>query len=66
MLDTPKKTAREAVELLTDKGIQVVMLTGDNERTAQTVAKEIGIQRVIANVLPQDKLDVIKDRKSVV
>ncbi|MBM2852843.1 MAG: hypothetical protein HW420_1390 [Candidatus Nitrosotenuis sp.] len=60
LFDIPKQTAKAAVESLIEKGIQVVMLTGDNERTAQTVAKEIGIKQVIANVLPQDKLDVIK------
>lgn len=60
LFDIPKKTAKATVESLMEKGIQVVMLTGDNEKTAQTVAKEIGIEQVIANVLPQDKLDVIK------
>lgn len=60
LLDIPKQTARTAVELLMEKKIRVVMLTGDNEKTAHTVAKEIGIEQVIANVLPQEKLDVIK------
>ncbi|TBR09952.1 MAG: copper-translocating P-type ATPase [Candidatus Nitrosotenuis sp.] len=61
LLDIPKQTAKATVESLTKKGIQVVMLTGDNEKTAQTVAKEIGINQIIANVLPQDKLDAIKE-----
>lgn len=60
LLDIPKQTARAAVESLLEKKIRVVMLTGDNEKTAQTVAKEIGIGEVIANVLPQEKLDTIK------
>jgi P-type Cu+ transporter len=60
LIDTAKPSAKDAVKSLKSKGIEVVMLTGDNQRTSNTVAKEIGIERVIANVLPADKLDVIK------
>jgi len=60
LIDTAKPGAKDAVKSLKAKGIEVVMLTGDNQRTANTVAKEIGIERVIANVLPADKLNVIK------
>ncbi|TBR08532.1 MAG: copper-translocating P-type ATPase [Candidatus Nitrosotenuis sp.] len=60
LIDTAKPGAKDAVKSLKEKGIEVIMLTGDNQRTASTVAKEIGIDRVIANVLPSDKLDVIK------
>ncbi len=60
LLDTPKPSAKDAIKLLKEKGIEVVMLTGDNQKTAATVAKEIGVDRVIANVLPHQKVDVIK------
>lgn len=60
LIDTAKPTAKDAVKSLKEKGIEVVMLTGDNQRTASTVAKAIGIERVLANVLPSEKLDIIK------
>jgi Cu+-exporting ATPase len=53
--DTIKDNAAEAVAALQRQGVQVVMLTGDNEQTAQAIARQVGIQRVIANVLPEDK-----------
>ena len=53
--DTVKPSARQAVAALKDLGIEVVMMTGDNQRTAQAVARELGIQRVFAEVLPADK-----------
>lgn len=60
LLDTPKPSARDAIKLLKEKRIEIVMLTGDNQKTAATVAKEIEVSRVIANVLPHQKMDVIK------
>lgn len=60
LLDTPKPTAKEALQALRNMGVEVVMLTGDNERTAATIAKELAIDRVIANVMPSDKVEVIK------
>ncbi len=61
--DTVRQSAREAVDALNDRGIQVVMLTGDNERTAHAVAKSVGIspENVRAEVLPDDKADVVDD-----
>ncbi|HWF34533.1 MAG TPA: heavy metal translocating P-type ATPase [Solirubrobacteraceae bacterium] len=53
--DTLKPGAREVVERLHRLGVQVAMITGDNARTAHTVAAEIGVDRVLAEVLPQDK-----------
>jgi Cu2+-exporting ATPase len=53
--DAPRPTAREAVRALRDRGIDVVMLTGDNEATAREIAGELGIDHVIAEVLPADK-----------
>ncbi len=59
--DTLKEHARDVVQELRAMGVDVVMLTGDNERTAKSIAAKIGVDRVIANVLPGDKARVIKD-----
>lgn len=53
--DTVKDSAKEAIQQLTDMDIHTVMLTGDNQRTAQAIASEVGIDQVIAGVLPEDK-----------
>lgn len=53
--DVVKPTSREAVRQLKEQGIEVVMLTGDNRRTAEAIRKELDIDTVIAEVLPQDK-----------
>ena len=53
--DTLKEGAPRAIASLRAEGVDVVMLTGDNERTARTIASQLGIERVIANVLPKDK-----------
>ncbi len=58
--DTLKENSREAVESLTRMGIDVVMMTGDNKRTAEAIAKQVSIKRVLAEVLPQDKAEEIK------
>ncbi|WP_165981104.1 heavy metal translocating P-type ATPase [Macrococcus lamae] len=58
--DTVKDTSKEAVQRLKSLGIEVIMLTGDNERTAQAIGRQISIDRVIAEVLPGDKAEVIK------
>lgn len=59
MADTVKETARDAIDALKSNGIEVIMLTGDNERTARTIASKLGIERVIAQVLPHQKEEVI-------
>ena len=61
VMDTPKDHAIEAMRKLRSMNLDVLMLTGDNERTSQAIAKQLGIDRVIANVLPWEKVDVIKD-----
>ena len=58
--DTVKPTSAAAVSRLRAMGLRPVLLTGDNERAAGAVAREVGIDEVIAGVLPADKLDVIK------
>lgn len=58
--DTLKENSKGAVERLQKMGLQTVMLTGDNERTAKAIAHQLGIDRVIAEVLPGEKADVIK------
>lgn len=59
--DTLKPEAAEAVAALRSEGIEVILLTGDNERTATAIASQLGIERVIAEVLPGDKARIIKD-----
>src|SRR3989338_1488047 len=58
--DTIKPNARKAVETLRSMGIESILLTGDNERTAKAIAKQAGIARILANVLPADKASEIK------
>ena len=61
--DVIKDSARDVVEKLKNKNINVVMLTGDNEKTAKAIADSIGITEVIANVLPKEKAEKIKELK---
>ena len=58
--DTVKKTSAEAVALLRELGLEPVLLTGDHERAARAVAHEVGIDRVVADVLPADKLAEVR------
>ncbi|HEU0131274.1 MAG TPA: heavy metal translocating P-type ATPase [Mycobacteriales bacterium] len=58
--DQPKESSRDAVAALRRLGLRPVLLTGDNERTARAVAAAVGIDDVVAEVLPADKVDVVK------
>jgi P-type Cu+ transporter len=62
--DTIKENAKDAIKALKAKGIEVIMLTGDNKRTANAVASRLSIDRVIAEVLPQQKEEVIAKLKT--
>jgi Cu+-exporting ATPase len=64
MADTIKENAAEAIKALKNKEMEVVMLTGDNEKTAKAIANKLGIDRIIAEVLPQQKEQVIRKLKS--
>lgn len=58
--DAPKASSKEAIKKLKERGLKTVMLTGDNERVAQAIAKQVGIDTVIADVLPQEKASAIQ------
>lgn len=62
--DLIKADAIGVVEQLTNRGIEVIMLTGDNQATAEIIASQLGISRVIANVLPSEKANLVKQLKS--
>ena len=61
--DIVRKNAKDIISLLNKENIETIMLTGDNDITAKKIAKDIGIKRVISNVLPKEKADVIKKLK---
>ncbi|MBI2042832.1 copper-translocating P-type ATPase [Candidatus Pacearchaeota archaeon] len=58
--DAVKEDSKEAISRLNEEGYRTIMITGDNERTARTIAKEVGISDIIANVLPEDKVKKVE------
>jgi Cu+-exporting ATPase len=64
LADTIKESAKEAIDILKSMGKEVIMLTGDNERTANYIASRLGIERVIAQVLPYQKEEVVSKLKA--
>ncbi|MDR3185334.1 MAG: heavy metal translocating P-type ATPase [Christensenellaceae bacterium] len=58
--DVVKESSKKAIEMLTNMGIEAIMVTGDNEGTAKAIAREVGISNVIAEVLPGEKAELIK------
>ncbi len=61
--DKEKESSRRAIELLQKKGIKTLMMTGDNEKVAKAIAREVGIDEVLAKATPQDKTEKIKELK---
>ncbi|MEO6656463.1 MAG: HAD-IC family P-type ATPase, partial [Pyrinomonadaceae bacterium] len=64
LADTIKESAKDAIESLKSEGIETIMLTGDNQTTASAVGKSLGITKIFAEVMPEDKGNIIKDLQS--
>ena len=60
MADVVKKSSQKAIRRLESMGVEVVMITGDNKKTADAIAKQIGIDKVLSEVLPQDKANEVE------
>ena len=59
--DAPKPSSAQAIAALHDRGLKTVMITGDNDRVAQTIAQQVGIDQVVTNVLPNEKAQRVEE-----
>lgn len=64
LMDTPNSYAHTAISFFKQQGIHTIMITGDSKQTGEAVAKQIGIDEVVTNVLPEDKVNIIQQQKS--
>ncbi|MBM7540743.1 heavy metal translocating P-type ATPase [Amphibacillus cookii] len=63
LMDVPNEQAKATIDYFKQKGIHTTLITGDSEKTGQAVAKKLGINEVIANVMPEDKSNTINEQK---
>ena len=61
LLDTPKSEAKDMIAFFKANGVHTIMITGDNEATGQTISKQLGVDEIRANCLPEDKTTILKD-----
>ena len=65
LMDVPNKEAKSMIEYFKSQGIHTILITGDSEMTGQAVAKELGIDEVVADVMPEDKSTIIEQQKQM-
>src|SRR5699024_12313666 len=63
LMDIPKEAAKKTIQYFKDQDIHTTLITGDSTMTGKAVAKKLGIDEVIANVMPEDKSDIINGKK---
>ena len=61
LLDTPKSEAKDMIAFFKANGVHTIMITGDNEATGQTIGKQLGVDEIRANCLPEDKTTILKE-----